>query len=123
MFFPVSEWLTAFVLTLLVEVPVVVVLLRRWSGEGVPRLLALAVLANLATHPSVWFVFTQLLLVGTPAYTLVVEAWAFGVEALFYAVVVAGLGWRRALVVSLVANLASWVVGRLVLVPLIGLVT
>jgi len=104
-------------------VPVVVVLLRRWSGEGVPRLLALAVLANLATHPSVWFVFTQLLLVGTPAYTLVVEAWAFGVEALFYAVVVAGLGWRRALVVSLVANLASWVVGRLVLVPLIGLAT
>ena len=87
MFFPVEEWFPAFLLTLAVEIPVAVFLLRH-ADAALPRLVLLVVFANLATHPAVWFVFTQLFLVGTPEYVLAAEGWAFGAEALFYAVAV-----------------------------------
>jgi hypothetical protein len=119
MFFPVSEWFPAFLLTLGVEIPVAVVLLRG-SGAGVPRLVVLVALANLATHPSVWFVFTQLFLVGTPEYVVAAEGWAIAVEALFYAVAVPGIRPSRALTVAVVANLASFVVGRLATAAWLG---
>ena len=110
MFFPVSEWFAAFVLTLAVELPVVLLLLRRWEPD-LARLAVLVVIANLATHPAVWFVFTQLLDAGTTEYTLVAEAWAVGIEAVCYAVTIPGLGARRAIAVAFVANGASWLVG------------
>ena len=53
MFFPVSEWFTAFVLTLAVEAPIVAVLLRPTGVDRV-RLAVLFVLANLATNRVVW---------------------------------------------------------------------
>lgn len=120
MFIPVGDWLQAFLLTLAVEVPIVLVLLRDVVPERA-RLAAIAVFANLATHPAVWFVFTQLFLVGTPEYTIAAEAWAIGVEAAFYVVVVRGLTLRRAIVVSVVANAASFVVGRVAAVVMLGL--
>jgi hypothetical protein len=110
MFFPVSEWFPAFVLTLLVELPVVLLLLRR-ADIGPARLAVLVVIANLATHPAVWFVFTQLLDPGTPEYTLVAEGWAVAVEALCYAVAVPGLRPLPAIGVAVAANGASWLVG------------
>ncbi len=113
MFIPVGDWLPAFLLTLAVEVPLVVFLLRTDMPDR-RRLAALVVFANLATHPVVWFVLTQLLLVGTVEYTLAAEAWAVVIEALFYAVAVDGVSVRRATAVSLVANAASFVAGRLV---------
>lgn len=113
MFIPIADWLPAFLLTLVVEVPLVVLLLGRGTrGRG--RLAALAVFANLATHPAVWFVFTQLFLVGTVEYTVAAEAWAVGVEAVFYAVAVEGVSLRRASAVSLAANAASFLAGRLI---------
>jgi succinate-acetate transporter protein len=112
MFFPVSDWFAAFLLTLAVEIPVASYLLRR-AEPDLPRRLLLVLLANLLTHPAVWFIFTQLLLIGTPEYTLAVEAWAVGLEALFYAVTIRGLTARRAIAVALVANAASFAVGRL----------
>lgn len=94
MIFPVSGWFVAFTLTLVVELPVVLLLLRR--ADITPgRLAVLVVIANLATHPAVWFVFTQLLDQGTPEYTLVVEAWAVAVEAVCCWVAVRGLRRRR----------------------------
>lgn len=113
MFIPVGDWLPAFLLTLAVEVPIVVLLL----GSAMPdrgRLAALAVFASLATHPAVWFVFTQLFLIGTLEYALVAEAWAIGVEAVFYAVAIEGVSLRRAALVSLAANAASFLAGRLI---------
>ena len=112
MFFPASEWFAAFVLTIAVEVPVVLFMLRRVEPD-LPRLAILVIFANLATHPAVWFVFTQLFLVGTPAFVVAAESWAIGIEAIFYALVLTGVGPRRALAVALAANLASIVVGRL----------
>jgi hypothetical protein len=113
MYFPISGWFAAFVLTLAVEVPIVVYLLRR-EEPNLIRLGILAVFATLATHPAVWYVFTQLFLVGTPDYALAAETWAIAVEAVFYGVAVRGLSARRAIGVSLAANMSSFVVGRLV---------
>ena len=64
MFFSASGWLAAFLLTVAVEVPVAALLLRRAEPDRV-RLVLLVVFANLATHPIVWFVVSQVALVGT----------------------------------------------------------
>jgi len=112
MYIPVDIWFRAFLLTVAVETPIALLLLRRWE-PGWPRLLALISFANLASHPAVWFVFSQLLLLGTWQYVVVVEGWAIGIEALFYWVTIRGLPARQAVVVALVANLASFCAGRL----------
>jgi hypothetical protein len=113
MFFPVSGWFAAFVLTLAIEIPIVILLLRRTEPDIV-RLGALIVFANLATHPVVWYVITQVLLVGTLTYTLVAETWAIAAEAVFYRVAFRDLSARRALVVAVAANATSWLAGRLI---------
>jgi hypothetical protein len=111
-FFPADAWFRAFLLTLAVEVPIVALLLRRLEPSRT-RLLVLVLFANLATHPAVWFVFTQFFLIGTPGYVVVAEGWAVGAEAVFYWAAFRGVSVRRAVAVSLVANLASFVAGRL----------
>ncbi len=119
-FFPVSEWLPAFVLTLAVEIPIVLLLLRGVEPD-LPRMAVLVAFANLATHPSVWFVFTQLFLAGTVEYVIAAEGWAVAIEGLFYALVVRGITVRQAIVVTVVANAASFAVGRLVGAPVFEL--
>ena len=112
MYIPVDAWFRAFLLTLAVEVPIAALLLRRFEPSW-PRLLVLVIFANLASHPAVWFVFTQLLLIGTPEYLVVAEGWAVTCEALFYWAAFRGLPVRRAIVTSLAANAASFLVGQL----------
>jgi hypothetical protein len=113
MFFPVSGWFAAFALTVAVEIPIAAYLLRRAEPDLIRRV-SLIVLANLATHPIVWYVITQLLVVGTPGYTLVAETWAFAAEAFFYGVTVRGISARRAIAVAVAANAASFLTGRLI---------
>lgn len=113
MYFPISGWFAAFVLTLAVEAPIVVFLLRRAAPDLV-RLGVLVVFANLATHLAVWYVFTQLLVVGTPGYTLVSETWAITAETVFYWATIRGLSMRRAAIVAIAANVASYFVGLVV---------
>ncbi len=113
MYFPVSGWFAAFVLTLAVEAPLVAFLLRR-AEPDLLRLGVLVIFANLATHPVVWYVITQLLLVGTLGYALVAEAWAIAAEAAFYGTVIKGLTARRAIAVAFAANATSWLTGRLI---------
>jgi hypothetical protein len=112
-FFPASGWFAAFVLTLAVEVPIAAYLLRSAEPDRVRRVL-LVVFANLATHPIVWYVMTQPLLVGTWEYVLVSESWAVAAEAVFYWAAFRPAGPRRALVTSVVANAASFLVGLVV---------
>ena len=111
MFFPVSEWFPAFVLTIAVEAPIVAVLLRSTGYEPL-RVAVLFVFANLATHLVVWYVLTDLLVVGTAEYVAVAEGWAIAAEAIFYAAAFREISARRAVTVSVVANLASFVAGR-----------
>lgn len=110
MFFPVEHWFRAFLLTLVVEIPVATFLLRRAEPDRL-RLVLLVVFANLATHPLVWFVWTQVFLVGTPEYLVVAEAWAVAAEAVFYWAAFRAAGWRRAIAIAVVANVTSFVVG------------
>jgi hypothetical protein len=109
-YIPVDAWFRAFVLTLVVEIPIAARLLRRWEPSS-PRLIALVFFANVASHPIVWFVFTQVLLIGTLPYLAVVEAWAVSVEAMYFWAALRGVPVRWAAVTSLVANTASFVVG------------
>jgi len=113
MFFPISGWFVAFVITLAVEAPIVVFLLRR-EEQDLLRLGVLIVFANLATHLAVWYVFTQLFLVGTLEYTLVAETWAIAAEAVFYWAAIRGLSVSRAVAVAVAANATSWFAGRLI---------
>ena len=102
----------ALALTLAVELPVVTAALVRWYRLPLARALLLNLVANLLTHPVVWFALAPTLrpLLGDMAFTLSAEGTAWLVEAaLFYLVVrrdVLGL-----LLLSLVANLASYLVG------------
>ena len=75
---------------------------------------AFVVFANLVTHPLVWYVWSQIFLIGTAEYVIAAEAWAILAEAVFYIVVVRGIRPSRALLVATVANLASFAVGRAV---------
>ncbi len=110
MFFPAAGWFAAFLLTLAIEIPIAGYLLRRVERDRV-RLVILLIFANLATHPVVWYVMTQLFLVGTWEYFLAAESWAVAVEALFYAAAFRGLDPRRAIAVAVLANAASFVAG------------
>ena len=113
MYFPVSGWFAAFVVTLAVELPIAGYLLRR-AGLDLLRLGLLIVFANLVTHPIVWFVIPQFVLVDTTTYTVAAETWAIAAEALFYWVAIQGLSARWALTVAIVANAASFLAGRLI---------
>jgi hypothetical protein len=105
-------WLVAFLITAAVEAPLVVALTRDLPVRAGRRLL-LAVFAQLATHPLVWFVFPRLVGLTGRTSTLLSELWAWLVEAVFYALVFPGLPATRALGISALANGVSIAVGML----------
>src|SRR5262249_58730157 len=106
--------LRAFILTVLVEVPVATYLLRGANPQPW-RTAALVFFANLASHPLVWYVWTQAFLFGSVTFVVVAETWAVVIEAAFYFVAFRGLSLPRAVLVSVVANAASFAVGRVVM--------
>jgi hypothetical protein len=102
----------ALALTLAIETPIVAATLRRWYGVRPLRGIGVGMAANALTHPIVWFVLPGWLLptLGYLGYLLVAEAFAWLAEAALY-----WLATRRdapaMLLLSLLANLASFVVG------------
>jgi hypothetical protein len=108
----VGIWLRAFALTLAVELPIGVALLRT-AEPLVGRRIGAVALANLATHPAVWFVFPALGL----SYGLtiaVAEAWAVVIELVAYVLLFPEAPRARLAGIALVANGASWAAGILV---------
>lgn len=103
-----SGWGRAFALTLAVEVPLVIALTK--GTAPLPQRVALAVIANLASHPLVWFVFPELGL-DYHAWLVLAEAWAVLVETFVYMTQVPALGLRRAALISLAANATSVAAG------------
>lgn len=101
----VLAWARAFAVTLGVELAVATPLL---PGGRAQRLVLVA-LANLASHPAVWFVLPELGL-GYPAWLITAELWAVAVEAVAYRALLPA-STRRAAGVSLLANGASLAVG------------
>lgn len=112
MTFWVASWLRAFGLTLLVEVPIAVPLLARVEPR-IGRRVSAVVVANLATHPLVWFLFPGLAL-GRWTRVGLSEAWAVLAELAIYAIVWPTLAARRAALVAVSANAASFLIGLLV---------
>ena len=102
-------WLVAFTLTVTSELVVAVPLLAPSGGSRLRRIAAVC-LAQLATHPSVWFIW-PLFGWSRPVYLLAAEAFALCAEALIYRLVFERLAWSRAFAVSALANAASIVVG------------
>jgi hypothetical protein len=101
----VGAWLRAFVATWLVETVVAVPLLGS-AGSRWRRGAAVAI-AQLATHPVVWFVWPALGLSRLP-YLIVAETWAVVIELLVYRLAFPALAPSRALAVSALANGASF---------------
>ncbi len=108
----VEHWARAFAFTCAVELAVATPLLRRVEVSR-SRRLAAVMLANVASHPAVWFVLPELGLRYQPMVALA-EAWAVAAEVAAYAIVFPALGARRALGVSAVANAASFGIGLVV---------
>lgn len=111
MYFPISDWFPAFLLTLAVEAPIVMLFARRFEADPI-RLAVIVLFANLATHLAVWYVITQMLLVNTWQYLVVAESWAIAAEALVYWAVFRGLRLTGAIGMATIANLASFAAGR-----------
>lgn len=109
---PVSAWLRAFLLTALIEVPIVLALTRE-GPVPTPRRLALAFFAQLVTHPLVWYVFPNLSGLSHTSTLVLSELWAWLGEAVFYAVALAPIRPARAVGVAALANGASFGVGLL----------
>ena len=116
----VAAWLIAFAVTLLIEAPIATALLAP-AEPSWKRRTALALFAQLVSHPAVWFVFPALGLLGVrwTASTALAEAWAFVIEAVFYRVALPSLTARRAMTTSAISNAASFGAG-LVLAPLLA---
>ena len=109
MTFWVLAWLRAFALTVAVELAVAVPLLAPVEPRRARRF-AVVALANLATHPLVWFAFPGLAM-GPASRLLLSELWAVLAEAAVYRLVWPDVRLRRAALVSLAANAASVTVG------------
>jgi hypothetical protein len=102
-------WLRGFGLTIAIEESIAVPLLAPVEPGRVRRVLAV-LLANLATHPLVWFFFTRLGW-SWEAGLWVAEAWAFGFEIVAYRIIFPNAPWKRCAIVSVAANAASCLIG------------
>jgi hypothetical protein len=104
----ITRYLFAFVLTLVTELVVAVPILApggsRWRRAGA------VTVAQLATHPSVWF-FWPLFGWQRSVYLLVAEGFALVTELLIYRLMFQKLPWSRALAASALANGASVLLG------------
>jgi hypothetical protein len=108
----IVHWFRAFVWTLALEQVAAGWVLRR----QVPALrrIGLITVSNLASHPAVWLIFPELGagLGWTRMGTLVVsEVWAFGLEALIYALFLGRGHARQAAIASTLANAVSLSLG------------
>jgi hypothetical protein len=106
----VGLWAKFFLITLAIESLVAVPLLGRESPWWRRALAVL--LAQILTHPIVWFVLPELRL-GRMTYLVLAETWAVALELVFYRLVFTELSWRRALGISAFANGASFSIGLL----------
>ncbi len=106
----VRLWFLAFVLTVVIEVPIVLALTRD-SRVPLPKRAALAFFAQLMTHPAVWFIFPALPWGSRHTTFVASELFAWLAEAAFYALADVAPSTLRAVAVAAVANGASLAIG------------
>jgi hypothetical protein len=107
-------WFRAFLMTVAIESPIVI-LLTAQSRTRWPKRLCLVVAAQLMTHPLVWYVFPAI--TGMSRYSTFVlsELFAWIAEAAFYALEDVAPTKLGAIGVSALANGASLGLGFLLL--------
>jgi hypothetical protein len=105
-------WLFAFVLTCLLELPIVL-LATRGAEAKLARIVGVALLGQLLTHPLVWFAFPALTLLTEESRFWSSELFAWLAEAALYAALLRGISTWRAIGVSGVANATSLAAGLL----------
>ena len=102
-------WIMAFSLTQVIEVTVGLLF---WTDTKVSMLRKISILfgASLITHPMVWFIFPQIRDEGGFSYgeyLLMVESYAYGVEALYYY----AFRIHRPILLSVITNSCSFLTG------------
>lgn len=114
----VHQFLLSWAFTIVVETAVFIALVR--IGFKIPRkristtkLLLGGLFASSITIPWVWFVFPVLFYSSITVAVAIGEAFAFVMEAIFY-VFAFEFSVRRAILISLVANAASFLLGLIV---------
>jgi hypothetical protein len=102
-------WVRFFAFTVVVEMLVAFPMLRNVE-PSVARRAGAIVIANLTTHPLVFFFFARLLH-DRLTLTLIAESWAVLAETVVYVLIFPKLTWTRSFRVSLFANGASYALG------------
>lgn len=108
-------FITAALFTVIVETAVIFFLLRYvFEDKKTPtsRIIFAGIFASFATIPYVWFVFPVLINWSATVGLISSETFAFVVEAIFYRIVL-NISLSRAITISFIANLASFLLGRL----------
>jgi hypothetical protein len=100
---PLATWPSAFLVTVLVELPIVVALTRDIPLPSWRRA-AIALVAQFATHPLVWFYFPALVGLAHNESLWLSEGWAWAAEAAIYWLVLPGRRPWRAFGISGIAN-------------------
>lgn len=104
------SWLVAFVLTCALELPVVAFATRGFETK-LRRVLAVALAAQVLTHPLVWFAFPALPLLDHEGRFWLSELFAWLAEAALYTGLLSSVSVWRGLGISGVANAISLAVG------------
>ena len=108
----IHRFISSLVFTTVVETAVLCLLLMYVfkNKEQLRDVIFAGVLASFATIPYVWFVFPYISNWSRETSFLWSEPFAFVIEAVFYRVFL-NLDWRTAFAASLLANLASYLLG------------
>jgi|SRR3989344_2097777 len=108
-------FLKALILTLLIEIPIVAIITKLLfkSKLKIWKIIFIGACASILTLPYVWFIFPKYILDYT-AYLIVAELFAFLFETIFYWQTLE-LRFDKALLISLLANLISFLIGLIIL--------
>ncbi len=107
----------ALLIGLAIEIPLVLGLTLSLHQMNIKQLLQLLIIicaTNFITHPLAWESNNLLMpYLNFPTRATIIESAAVAVEGTIYAVV-SELGWRHGMIVSLVANAASFFAGLVI---------
>jgi hypothetical protein len=105
----VYQFLDSLLFSVIVEMVVVLGLCFLFKKDK--RIAIIAGLGTCLTIPYVWFVFPTLFWYSAGTAIYLAEGFAFLVEAILYKVI-GKLSWRQVLLFSLLANVASYFLGK-----------
>ena len=106
-----TKFLVSLILTLLIEVPIVLILVRFFSPKiKTYKAILTSILATALTLPYLWFIFP--VYIEYPFYIIIGEMIVFFTESLIYWQMLP-ISLKKALLISFIANLISLSVGLL----------